>query len=126
MNLQDLAKTNELANEGVWVQITHPQTRQPIDGVRFKIIGNTSDKFYELRDALAREAVESDGKVNHEDMTMRMIAGMVVDIEGLEDNGKPIKDAMKVFKTPGLKFIFKQLDIEAGTRSNFLPPESKN
>lgn len=121
MKLTELSEVNKPANEGVWVSIKHPLTKEVLP-IRFKIIGATSDRFYKLRDELQSEALASDTK-EIDSFGLRLVAGMVVDIEGLEDeNGQPMKDAMKVFKTEGMRFIFEQLNVEVSKRANFMQP----
>lgn len=126
MDILDLAKINDASNSGVWVDIKHPQTGDKLP-IRFRILGSTSDEFFKLRDKLQSEMLTAsvEGKeVDSDELGMRLMAGMVVDIEGLEKDKKPMKDAMQVFKTAGLRFIFHQLDIEIKRKANFTQPES--
>lgn len=120
MEINDLAKANEPANTGVWVTIKHPITKEDLP-IRFKILGATSDAFYKLRDKLQTEAFTQE-KIDHDDLGLRLVAGLVTDVDGLEDNGAPMKDALKIFKTEGMRFIFEQLDAEVKKKANFMLP----
>lgn len=148
MDIQDLAKLNESSNSGVWVNIKNPLTQKDIlietgdqaDGksvskpLRFKVCGVTSDRYYKLRDQIqaeqfqiAFEKAQSDSKADQSDddeAGMRMVAGMVLEVDGLEINGKSCgpEDCMAIFKTKGLRFIYNQLDIDIKRRTNFTQP----
>lgn len=123
MDIKDLAKVNKLSNDGVWVDIKHPYTGEKLP-IRFKVLGSQSDKFFKLKEDFyaARFAAAAEGKDNTDELKLGLIAGLVVDIEGLEKNGKPMKDAMEVFKTEGLMFIYHQLDEEVNKKENFTQP----
>lgn len=126
MDIKELAKVNEPSNTGVWVDIKHPASGDKLP-IRFKILGASSDEYFKLRDKLQTEMLTAsmDGKeYDNDEMGLRLVAGLVVGIEGLEANGTPLTDAMQVFKTDGLRFIFHQLDIEVKKKANFLPPAS--
>lgn len=120
MDIKELAKANEPANSGVWVTIKHPVTKEDLP-IRFKILGATSDAFYKLRDKLQTEMFTQD-KIDSEELGLRLVAGMVVDVDGLEDGNKPLKDALTIFKMEGMRFIFEQLDTEVKKKANFMPP----
>ena len=120
MDIKDLAKANEPANSGVWITIKHPVTKEDLP-VRFKILGATSDAFYKLRDRLQTEAFTQE-KIDHDELGMRLVAGLVVDVEGIEDGKKAVKDALTIFKMDGMRFIFEQLDIEVKKKANFMLP----
>ena len=126
MDIKELSKVNESSNAGVWVPIKHPHTAEEMP-IKFKIRGASSDEFFKLRDKLQSEMLEASiegKKFDHEEFGLRLVAGMVVDIDGLEADGKPMKDAMQVFKTDGLRFIFHQLDADIKKKANFIQPES--
>ena len=126
MDITQLAKVNEASNAGVWIAIKHPQTGEDMP-IKFKVRGSTSDEFYRLKDQLQAEMLTAsvEGKeLDSDELAMRLVAGMVVDIDGLEKDGKPMKDALQVFKTDGLRFIFKQLDVEIKRKANFTQPDS--
>lgn len=120
MDIKDLAKENEPANSGVWVSIKHPVIKKDLP-IRFKILGATSDAFYKLRDKLQTEAFTQE-KIDHDDLGLRLVAGLVVDVEGLEQDGSPLKDALQIFKMEGMRFIFEQLDAEVKKKANFMQP----
>lgn len=126
MDISQLSKVNEASNSGVWVAIKDPNTAEDLP-VRFKVRGSTSDEFYRLKDKLQAEMLTAsvEGKeLDSDELGMRLVAGMVVDIDGLEKDGKPMKDALQVFKTDGLRFIFQQLDVEIKRKANFTKPDS--
>lgn len=128
MDISQLSKVNEASNSGVWVAIKDPNTGEDLP-VRFKVRGSTSDEFYRLKDKLQAEMLTAsvEGKeLDSDDFGMRLVAGMVVDIDGLEKDGKPMKDALQVFKTDGLRFIFQQLDVEIKRKANFTKPDSNS
>ena len=128
MDISQLSKVNEASNSGVWVAIKDPNTGEDLP-VRFKVRGSTSDEFYRLKDQLQAEMLTAsvEGKeLDSDELGMRLVAGMVVDIEGLEKDGKPMKDALQVFKTDGLRFIFQQLDVEIKRKANFTKPDSNS
>lgn len=128
MDISQLSKVNEASNSGVWVTIKDPNTVEDLP-VRFKVRGSTSDEFYRLKDKLQAEMLTAsvEGKeLDSDELGMRLVAGMVVDIEGLEKDGKPMKDALQVFKTDGLRFIFQQLDVEIKRKANFTKPDSNS
>lgn len=120
MDIKDLAKVNESSNSGVWVNIKHPVTKDDLP-IRFKILGSTSDAFYKLRDQLQTEAFTQE-KIDHDELGLRLVAGLVVDVEGLEADKKPLKDALTIFKMEGMRFIFEQLDTEVKKKANFMQP----
>lgn len=126
MDISELSKVNEASNSGVWVNIKDPNTGDELP-IKFKVRGSTSDEFYRLKDKLQTEMLTAsvEGKeIDSDELGMRLVAGMVVDIEGLEKDKKPMKDAMQVFKTEGLRFIFQQLDVEIKRKANFTKPDS--
>lgn len=128
MDISQLSKVNEASNSGVWVAIKDPNTGEDLP-VRFKVRGSTSDEFYRLKDQLQAEMLTAsvEGKeLDSDELGMRLVAGMVVDIDGLEKDGKPMKDALQVFKTDGLRFIFQQLDVEIKRKANFTKPDSNS
>lgn len=141
MDITKLAQINESSGFGVWVVIKNPLTSEellsdateegPAKPIRFKVCGVTSDRFYKLRDQLEQEAMvasfslkEGEQDPEDEDRKMRLVAGMVTDIEGLEIQGRKCQgsDALEIFKTPGLRFIFNQLNVDIRRKSNFLTP----
>lgn len=128
MDISQLSKVNEASNSGVWVAIKDPNTGEDLP-VCFKVRGSTSDEFYRLKDKLQAEMLTAsvEGKeLDSDELGMRLVAGMVVDIDGLEKDGKPMKDALQVFKTDGLRFIFQQLDVEIKRKANFTKPYSNS
>lgn len=137
MNINDLAKINEPANAGVWIAILDPNTQKEIqvkgkDGnekpLRVRLYGATSDHYYGLRDQIQDEMFQAayEGKpIDKEDQGMRLVAGMIAEFDELTmPDGQPCtaENALEVLKTPGLKFIYKQLDMEIKKRENFIKP----
>lgn len=137
MNIQELAKINEPANAGVWINILDPNTLEEIQSadaegnkrpLRVRVYGASSDRYYQLKDQIQDEIFQAayEGKpIEKEDQGMRLVAGMVAEFDNLTmPDGRPCtaEDALAIFKTPGLKFIYKQLDVDIKNRANFTKP----
>jgi len=128
MDISKLA-TGPKSNEGVWMDILHPTTRQPIedkDGnrARIRVRSTQSRKFKRQLQGLVMKRVV-DKNIEDEattDESNDMIAGLIVGWEGITDKGEPFEFSEDNAKTLLVKcpWLADQINIHAADMANFL------
>ena len=87
------------ANEGAWLHISHPKTSKLLYAdddctvpIRVKVRGLESDAVREVRESARRAnlaAKQGEVAVSLEELDKLIRLALIVDIEGLGDNGRP-------------------------------------
>jgi hypothetical protein len=131
----DLAKANK---DGVWVPVLHPVTREPIEGMRRKIMGSDS-KIYKqaqadlakkgLSDKTASKKLTADGydsyiQTQHDNGTY-ILSRCIIEWEGhvLDGNSLPCDQGTKemILDSEHWGWYRDDVDKDIHDRKNFLP-----
>lgn len=97
MEINDLA-TGPKSNDGIWMTVHHPVTRQPIEDsqgnrARIRVRSTQSRKFKQyMRQALVRRVVDQNlSETATADETSEMIAELIAGWEGITHKGEPFE-----------------------------------
>jgi hypothetical protein len=124
----DFSKLNaqEYADKGAVLQVLHPATGEPLEGVTITLLGQDS-KVYKGKIAdLRRRVINSKGKVDidrAETEAMNSRVAMTIGWNGIEENGEPKEctpDNVRYFYDK-YDWLIEQVDKFVGDRSNFFP-----
>ena len=113
------------ANEGVWMNLEHPVTGEPLE-VKIKLAGVDSDYYKkELRRQQNKRFKKGFRKMNAEELeseTIGLLVACTLDWEGVELEGQALEcnpeNARKIYKR--FPWIKEQVDNFINDRANFL------
>ena len=113
------------ANEGVWMNLEHPVTGEPLD-VRIKLAGIDSDYYKkELRKQQNKKFKKGFRKLSAEELeadTIELLVACTLDWEGVELEGQALEcnpeNVRKIYKR--FPWIREQVDNFINDRANFL------
>jgi len=113
------------ANEGVWMNLEHPVTGEPLD-VRIKLAGIDSDYYKkELRKQQNKKFKKGFRKLSAEELeadTIELLVACTLDWEGVELEGQALEcnpeNVRKIYKR--FPWIKEQVDNFINDRANFL------
>ncbi len=124
----DLASL-EPASEGVEMQVRHPATNAPIDGMAITVLGLDSARAVQMQRAATNrrlkqginkmkwsaEEIDEDG--------IQMLSALTTSWRGIELDGKPLECNRQNATTLYTRFrwLREQVDEFVGERANFLP-----
>lgn len=103
------------------LKLKNPKTGLIIDGAEIDLMGRDCTVFKQMVREEARmqaQGIKQDVD-SVEENSLKKTAQMTVAIRGVEENGKPITDALYLYKT--YPWAFEQAQLFILTRSNFLP-----
>lgn len=106
--------------ESAKLELTHPVTFEKIPDAYLMVCGSDSKKYRAMLVEVARENAEKqqDPEKAYSNMTAGL-AKLVVEINGLKEDGKAITDA--VYLLTNYPWIRQQVDQFVMRRANFLP-----
>jgi hypothetical protein len=119
-----------LADEGAVMQVVHPDTQEPIEGMTITLLGQDSNVYEKIslkkqQAALARisrgkNAMDVDAHQLQGDMINDLVA-LTVDWAGFELDGKPLKATHENFRQvyTGWKWLKEQAQEFVADRANF-------
>lgn len=119
-----------LADEGAVMQVVHPDTEEPIEGMTITLLGQDSNVYEKIslkrsQAALARiskgkKAIDMDAQQVQANMLDDLVA-LTVDWTGFELDGKPLKPTPENVREvyTGWKFIREQAQEFVADRANF-------
>jgi hypothetical protein len=119
-----------LADEGAVMQVVHPDTEEPIEGMTITLLGQDSNVYEKIslkrsQAALARiskgkKAVDMDAQQVQANMLNDLVA-LTVDWTGFELDGKALKPTPENVQNvyTGWKFIREQAQEFVADRANF-------
>ena len=113
------------ANEGVWMNLEHPVTGEPLD-VKIKLAGVDSDYYKkELRKQQNKKFKKGFRKLSAEELeadTIELLVACTLDWEGVELEGQALEcnpeNVRKIYKR--FPWIREQVDNFINDRANFL------
>ena len=113
------------ANEGVWMNLEHPVTGEPLE-VKIKLAGVDSDYYKkELRRQQNKRFKKGFRKMNAEELeseTIELLVACTLDWEGVELEGQTLEcnpeNVRKIYKQ--FPWIKEQVDNFINDRANFL------
>jgi hypothetical protein len=122
MDLQDLNITKK-ANDGVWVTLKHPFTREELP-VKVLVAGIFSEAYYKAKDAIESAMIADIGNADKDNKQrsyeLKLVADCILDFEGLEENGRKLTKADAPSVIEKHRWIFEQINLEIANRSNFI------
>lgn len=119
-----------LADEGAVMQVVHPDTQEPIEGMTITLLGQDSNVYEKIslkkqQAALARisrgkNALDIDAHQVQADIINDLVA-LTVDWSGFELDGKPLKPTHENFRQvyTGWKWLKEQAQEFVADRANF-------
>jgi len=123
----DLAKLDTLspANEGVWMELEHPVTGEPL-GIKIKVAGVDSDYYRkEMRrqqNKRLKKGIRTISAEELENEVIELLVACTLDWEGIEYEGKVLEcnkeNARMIYKK--FPWIREQVDNFINDRANFL------
>ena len=123
----DLAKLDIVspANEGVWMELEHPVTGEPL-GVKIKLAGTDSDYYKkELRRQQNKRLKKGIRNINAEELeaeAVELLVACTLDWEGVELEGQALEcnpeNVRKIYKK--FPWIKEQVDAFINNRANFI------
>ena len=123
----DLAKLDILspANEGVWMELEHPVTGEPL-GIKIKVAGVDSDYYRkEMRrqqNKRLKKGIRTISAEELENEVIELLVACTLDWEGIEYEGKVLEcnkeNARMIYKK--FPWIREQVDNFINDRANFL------
>ena len=117
MGLKGLSPT-----ESAKLEPLHPVTKEKIEGAFLTVHGSDSKRYRAMMAEAARDIASQDAAQDTEasyKKTTERLANLIDEIHGLEEDGKPIKDAVKLLTD--YPWLRQQVDGFVMRRSNFLP-----
>lgn len=119
--------SNLLASDTAVVQIKHPRTGAPIDGMTVTVAGNASEDFRKVRAELAKRRLESSRGVSVEELDASALTLLVACIKGwtgFEMNGDAYEfspaNAKALMSNPGYFWLREQVEAGVGDVANFI------
>lgn len=124
----DLASL-EPASEGVEMQVRHPATNAPVDGMAITLLGMDSQRAVQMQRAATNRRLKQGihkMKWNAEEIDedgLQMLAALTTGWRGVELDGQPLEctreNALTLYKR--FRWLREQADEFVGERANFLP-----
>ena len=109
----------KVSDTGV-LKLRHPLTGEVIEGAEIVMLGRDSKAFRNLVYEQAKlGALSEDVKANDE-RNLERCCTLVVSISGIEEDGVPITDPMKLFT--GYPWALEQAQVFILNRANFIQP----
>lgn len=105
------------------LKLRHPVTGKELKGVELELMGRDSAEFRRMVHEDARKMQERQGKADDpesvEERSLQRTAALTVAIRGLEEDGKPISDAVRLYQE--YPWVYEQAQAFILSRANFLP-----
>lgn len=106
--------------ESARLDLKHPVTFEVIPDAFLMVCGSDSKQYRAMMVEVARESAEKKPDLDSAyDKTNARLAKLVVEINGLKEDGKPITDPVRMLTD--YPWIREQVDRFVMQRSNFLP-----
>lgn len=119
--------SNLLASDTAVIQIRHPKTNSPIEGMTVTVAGNASEDFRKVRADLAKRRLESSRNATVEELeasALTMLVACVKDWTGFEMNGKPYEfssaNVRTILANPGYFWLREQVESGVSDTANFI------
>lgn len=125
----DLSSLNatEYADKGAKMQVVHPVTGEPIEGMSITLLGKDSTVYNQRIAAAKRKAAKAKkyGIEDAEDDALSNRIACTVAWEGMVFNGEPLEcipdNVRKIYADDGFRWLVDQVDAFQRDRSNFFP-----
>ncbi len=110
------------------VQLKHPVTGKVIDGATVEVYGSESKAFRRMMHDIRKQALKraTVDELSFEDdlaAQIKRMAELTVCISGIEENGKPVTDAVHLYTE--YNWAFQQVNIAVMRLENFMPATEK-
>lgn len=120
-----------LSDEGAWMDVLHPVTKEPVKGMRVKLAGPDSERYLKAQHTITNRYLQKRQRGGKASLTqeeidsqsVELLVAVTLDWE-LARGGKPVpfspEAAQDIYSDRKFRWLVEQIDAFLRDRSNFM------